>query len=669
MKLNTSTKYYFLLLSLLFLATLNCSLLQKQATNIQLSVLFSDNMVLQRDAKIPVWGTADPGGTVVVEIAGQRRRTTVSQGGDWRLNLRALAVGGPFEMLIIGQDTTAIKNVLVGEVWICSGQSNMEMALRGQGIIKNYREEISNADYPNIRLFQVIHTTSTVPLDSINCPGWDVCSPATIPEFSSVAYFFGRKVFKELGVPVGLIHTSWGGTPAEAWTSAGALKEIPDFRKVVESMESAASTRKQTLEGYQHQLKLRNEKIQSMDAGFENGKAVWNKSHVDAADWKTMDLPTKWENAGYPSLDGIMWFRKEINLPGSMVGTDLTLHLGPINDIDITWFNGQKVGGVSGADIPRKYSIPKSLVRSGKNVIVVRVEDIAYTGGLWGTAEQMFIENAKGGKISLAGTWLNKIGFDSKVLGPRPHSPKDPNRPTVLFNAMIHPLLPFAIQGAIWYQGEANAGRAFQYQTLFPTMISDWRNQWQQGDFPFLFVQLANFMEQKNQPQDDDWAELREAQLKTLSLPNTGMAVAIDIGDALDIHPKNKQEVGRRLALNALKLVYEQDIAHCGPIYKSKTIEGNKIRLTFDHAYDGLMTTAGEELHGFAIAGTDSVFHWAQAEISGDKVVVWNDDISNPQSVRYAWAANPVCNLYNKAGLPASPFRTDSWPGITEGRK
>ncbi len=658
----------FILLSFLF--TLNsCTFSNHPATDIDLPILFSDNMVLQRDKNIPVWGTAVPGGEIIVEIAGQQKSTEVTKDGKWRIDLQPISVGGPYDLIIIGVDTISYKNVMVGEVWICSGQSNMEMALAGWGKINNYKEEIANADYPNIRLFQVKHTTSTQPIDTINCTGWDECSPETISDFSSVAYFFGRKLFKELDIPIGLIHTSWGGTPAEAWTSAEALKKLTDFKDEVDMIESIDLDNTQTIEEYRADIKVRGEKIISGDAGFKNGKPIWNDTQLKLSDWKTMKLPTRWENAGHPYLDGIMWFRKEIDIPQSMTGTDLTLHLGPVNDIDITWFNGIKVGGLSDANIPREYKIPKSLVKPGKNVIVVNVQDIGYSGGMWGTADQMFIVNNKGKKISLAGEWLYKIGFNTKILGPKPRSPEDPNRPTVLYNAMLNPLIPYAIQGAIWYQGESNAGRAHQYQTLFPTMIKDWRSQWNQGDFPFLFVQLANFMELQTEPKDDDWAELREAQLMTLSLPNTGMAVAIDIGDAIDIHPKNKQDVGKRLALNALNLVYDQEIEYSGPIYKSNTIEGNKINLTFDHVYSGLTTPKNEVFKGFSIAGSDKKFYWAQAKIDGNSIVVWNNKVKNPVAVRYAWAANPICNLYNKAGLPASPFRTDSWLGITEGKK
>jgi sialate O-acetylesterase len=643
-----------------------CSSFHDPAADIKLITLFSDNMVLQRDITLPIWGTAEAGGNVTVEIKDQVKTTTVQEDGQWKVHLDKMPAGGPYELLVIGEDTTIFKNVMVGEVWICSGQSNMEMALSGWGKIDNYEEEIANAVYPNIRLFQVKHTTSTLPLDTVNCPGWNECSPGIIPEFSAVAYFFGRKLHKELNIPVGLIHTSWGGTPAESWTSAEALKKMPDFKNEVELIEVTKDVQQQTIEEYQAELKLWDEKTKAGDAGFKNGQPIWNNPALKLSGWKTMNLPARWENAGYPYLDGIMWFRKEIYLPAKMAGTDLMLHLGPVNDIDITWFNGVKVGSMSDASMPRDYKIPKSIVKAGKNVIVVNVQDVGYSGGIWGKAHQLFIENGKGKKVSLAGDWLCKIGFDTKILGKKPRSPADPNRPTVLFNAMLNPLIPFAIRGAIWYQGESNAGRAYQYQTLFPAMIKDWRSQWDQGDFLFLFVQLANFKPLQTEPQDDDWAELREAQLMTLSLPNTGMASAIDIGDADDIHPKNKQEVGRRLALNALHLAYGKNIVYSGPIYKSMKIEGNKIRLNFDHIVGGLEARKGKVLKGFAIAGDDKKFVWANAEIDSETIIVSKPGLDRPVAVRYAWAANPVGNLYNKDGLPASPFRTDSWKGITQ---
>ena len=317
--------------------------------------------------------------------------------------------------------------------------------------------------------------------------------------------------------------------------------------------------------------------------------------------------------------------------------------------------------------IPREYIIPSDLLKAGKNVVAVQAIDIVGYGGFWGKPQQMRLESETGNSIFLTGDWSYSKGIELKDLPRRPQPPTSPNRPTVLYNAMVHPLIPYAIRGAIWYQGESNAERAYQYRTLFPTMIRDWRKNWGQGNFPFYFVQLANFLSVQPEPVDDTWAELREAQLMTLSESNTGMAVIIDVGEANNIHPKNKQDVGKRLALIARNKVYGENIAYSGPIYKSMTVEGNSIHLSFDHVDGGLITRDNEILTGFAIAGADEKFHWADAKIDGETVVVSNLEVTEPVAVRYAWATNPVCNLYNKAGLPASPFRTDSWPGITEG--
>jgi sialate O-acetylesterase len=648
----------------IFLAALlsGCSWLTAPAKHVKLVSLFSDNMVLQRDKPLPVWGTADPGGEVTVRIQQQSKKTKVSDNGTWQVTLDPMPAGGPHELQVIGRETVTLKNVMIGEVWVCSGQSNMEMPVAGWGRVLDYRKEIATADYPNIRLYQVKHTISKTPLDTVNCPGWSACSPETVPEFSAAAYFFGRMLYSELQIPIGLVHTSWGGTVAEAWTSGPALKTMPYFVQKIAEMES---TRTYTMAEYESAMAARKIKIGQGDAGYKNGQPVWNDPQVDLTDWQTMQLPTKWEVAGYPGLDGIMWFRKDIVIPESMLSSDVTLHLGPINDIDVTWFNGEQVGSISDANAHRIYPLAKSLIHSGKNSIVVRVEDIGNVGGLWAEPEQMFLAGGNGQKIPLAGEWRCKIGFDTQTLGPQPQSPDNPNQPSVLFNAMLHPLMPYAIRGAIWYQGESNASRANQYRTLFPLMIKDWRANWQQGDFPFLFVQLANFQKKQTRPEQDSWAELREAQLQTLALPNTGMAITIDIGEVEDIHPKNKQEVGRRLALNALHLVYGKEIEYSGPIYTSMQVEGNKIRLHFDHVAQGLVAKDSNELKGFTICGEDKKFVWATAKIDGETIVVSSPVVAHPVAVRYAWAFNPIANLYNKAGLPASPFRTDTWPGTT----
>lgn len=636
------------------------------ARNIKLPALFSDNMVVQRNRQIPVWGTAEPGGKIEVVFKDNRERTIADKDGKWRVFLKPEPAGGPYKLMVIGEDTTTFQNVLSGEVWVASGQSNMEMPLAGWGKIKNFKQEIAQANYPDIRFLQVTHETSTVPRSDVTVEGgqWQEVSSQTIPNFSAVAYFFGRNLYQNLNIPIGLIHTSWGGTVAEAWTSGTSLKAMPDFAGAVHNIEQGPKTKAELLNDYRQEMKKWEGKIRKKDPGYKKSKAIWAGTDYDDSEWNTMLIPALWEKEVLPGFDGIVWFRKTIEIPENWKGQKLTLSLGPVDDDDITWFNGQKIGQTSGWNQPRAYTIPGNLVKAGKNVITIRVVDTGGGGGIYGNPDALSIAKAldKQASVRLGGAWKFKAGLDLGKIPPAPASPDTPNRPTVLYNAMIHPLIPYAMRGVIWYQGESNAGRAKQYQTLFPLMINDWRRHWGEGNFPFLFVQLANYMARKDQPGESDWAELREAQLKTLSLPYTGMAVAIDIGESGDIHPKNKQEVGRRLALIARAQVYGEQIPFSGPIYHSmKKVEGDKIRLTFDYVDGGLKAEGADELKGFAIAGSDHKFHWAEARIVGDQVVVWSPAVPDPVAVRYAWAANPECNLYNKAGLPASPFRTDNW--------
>jgi len=489
--------------------------------DIKLPAVISDNMVLQRNKKVSIWGWAEPGEEVMVSVSWHRMRWAVTAGdnGKWMFAMNSPKTGGPYEMTFSGKNTITLKNIMVGEVWVGSGQSNMQMSVKSSA---NAEQEIAAADYPDIRLFTVERKVAEQPQS--DCVGnWTLCSPQTVPGFSATAYYFGRELHKELDVPIGLIHTSWGGTPAEAWTRRGVLKEESEAAPILERYEDAVAKYPQAMEEYE-------QKVEEWKRAVEKAKA-------------------------------------------------------------------------EGGKIPRRPGAP---------------------------------------------------------FGPgHPHSPAG------LYNAMIAPLIPYGIGGAIWYQGESNASRAYQYRKLFGCMIQNWRKDWGQGKFPFLFVQLANFMAVKAEPADSAWAELREAQLMTLALPNTGMAVIIDIGEADDIHPKNKQDVGKRLALWALARSYGKELVYSGPIYKSMEIDGEKIILHFDHVGGGLVAGPDEPLKGFAIAGADRKFVWADAKIDGDSVVVSSDEVSTPVAVRYAWADNPVCNLYNKEGLPASPFRTDDWPGIT----
>jgi sialate O-acetylesterase len=502
------------------------------------------------------------------------------------------------------------------------------------------------------------------PKDDISEGEWVECSPETVAGFSAIGYFFGRDLHQELNVPIGLIHTSWGGTVAETWISPNTMSNDPDFReKLVELQQmDLESYRKARLSQVKELL---GGEIPTEDKGMVDGEPVWAGLDYSDGHWRSIKTPMYWENQGYIDIDGIGWYRKEIQLNEDHTNTNITLHLGKVDDSDITFINGIEIGRTENKyDEDRIYTIDKKYLNPGNNMIVVRVQDTGGNGGIWGDPKNQFLAIGNE-KMDISGDWkfrISKAEVGSINVGPNSY-------PTLLFNAMINPLIPYGIKGAIWYQGESNAGRAKQYQRIFPALINDWRNHWQQGGFPFLFVSLANFMEPPKEPGESDWAELREAQTKTLSLPNTGMALAIDIGEADDIHPRNKQDVAKRLALNAFKMAYEKNVVHSGPMYDSVEFKDGKAYISFSETGSGLeVKDRYGYLKGFTVAGPDRKFHWAKAELVDNKtVVVYSEEISNPVSVRYGWANNPDdVNLYNKEGLPANPFRTDDWPGITK---
>ncbi len=483
--------------------------------DVKLPAVISDNMVLQQETPATVWGWADAGENVAVKFAGKSAAAIADGKGKWSAKLDGLTAGTTGEMTIAGKNTLTIKNVLVGEVWVASGQSNMEFRVAST---KDSADEIKAADFPNIRMFTVQKAAKTEPAD--DCVGkWEVCTPQTVPGFSAVGYFFARHIYQTLKLPIGIIHTSWGGTPAEFWTPKPALAANPAFKPIFDSWDKAVATYPQAKEKYEK----------------------------DLAEWK--------EATKTPPTDG---------------------------------------------------SKPPQAPRAPRG------------GDAFGS-------------------------------------------PACLYNGMVAPLTNYTIRGAIWYQGEANAGNPDLYKKLFPTMIKSWRKVWQIEDFPFLYVQLANFMQRHAEPTDTNWARLREAQLETLEVPHTGMAVIIDIGESKDIHPKNKQDVGLRLALWAEATVYYRDQEFSGPLPSGFQIEDGKARLTFRNG-EGMKASDGGKIKGFAVAGEDRKFHWADVDIQGDHVVVFSPEVPNPVAVRYGWDDDPECNLINNTGLPASPFRTDEWP-------
>lgn len=647
------------------------------SADVKLPAVFGDNMVLQRGMAIPVWGWAGPGEQVSVRLGdGAAATATADKDGNWRVNLPAREAGGPLQMKVEGKNTVTFGNVMIGDVWVCSGQSNMQFGLSG---VKDAPAEIAAASYPNIRLFTVPNTVALEPQKDTKGQ-WAACDSQTARNFSAVAYFFGRDLNKALDVPIGLIHTSWGGTPAESWISRAGLAAEPELATFIQRIPTELKSDPQAAKDYEAKMKEWEAKAYFTDPGNKGFGMGWAAADTDTADWKPMAVPGYWEAAGL-MIDGVVWFRKDVQIPAEWAGKDLALSLGPIDDGDTTYFNGTQVGAIGMEtpnwwQAPRRYTVPASLVKAGRAVIAVRIYDRWLNGGFGGVPADLTLAPKDGGTpISLAGQWVYKIEVSRPQPEqpiPQPQAPAGPDNPwipTSLYNAMISPLIPYGIKGAIWYQGESNADRAYQYRTLFRDMISDWRKAWGEGDFTFLFVQLANYQLAQQQPSENSaWAELREAQTMTLSLPRTGMAVIIDVGEAADIHPKDKQTVGARLALAARAVACGQDIVYSGPMYDSMKVEGGKAVLSFKHVGGGLVAH-GEALKGFAVCGADKRFVWADAQISGDQVIVSSAEVPQPAAVRYGWADNPTCDLYNKEGLPASPFRTDDWPGVTANNK
>ncbi len=659
------------------LALFVLSLLNPQG-DLRMPRVFSDHMVLQRQQPIPFFGTARPGTLITVKLENQFATTTTRSDGTWDLKLRSREAGGPFTLEVSGDGYLRYEDVMVGEVWVASGQSNMEWVVGQQNDIPKARAEAN----PNIRMFTVNRKSSETPASDV-LGSWMPATSESVVFMSAVGFWFANDLRKWLNVPIGIISTNWGGTPAEAWMSRTSIKERPNLRYIVDQYMSGLKDFPSRKAAYEKELAEYKARAYAKDTGNEGSLAGYASRNLDTTRWRPVQLPNLLEVTQNDQMDGAVWYRRTVDIPESWSGKPLVLELGTIDDFDDTYFNGRRLGGVDERfeyphATPRRYVIAPTLVQQSNNVVAVRVFDRSGSGGFTGAADTMRIFPADGSAppIPLAGAWMSML--ERRVAPPdpatvgkepeRPYGPGHPWAPGGLWNGMVAPFVGFGIRGTIWYQGESNAERAEEYRELFPALVMDWRRQWNQGEFPFYYVQLANYTARAATPEESFWAELREAQALARRLPNTGMAIAIDVGEANDIHPKNKLEVGRRLSLIALARTYGVDVPSRGPAYKEHVALAGAVRVRFDHAR-GLHTLDGKPPAGFALAGEDKVFHWADAKIDGDTVILRSANVPKPVAIRYAWATNPEVNTYNDAALPMEPFRTDDWPLSTAGKR
>jgi sialate O-acetylesterase len=621
--------------------------------SLRVSRLIGDHMVLQRDTPLLLWGWVEPGNTVRVAVNDRSFVATTAADGGWQVRLPAMPAGGPHTLTFTsGAERIRASDVLVGDVWICSGQSNMEWTVADS---KDAAREIASATDGAIRQFKVPQSWSERPESELTGGTWEVADSAHVATFTAVGYFFARDLRKHVRVPIGLINTTWGGSGITPWMSRQALAlDDAAFEAI---MRRERDHERRLMEA----LRTRLGTVPTRDEGLVDGVAHWAAPALDEAAWSPIEVPKIWESQGYDGLDGVAWYRTTFTLSDVEARSGIRLGLGMIDDGDITWVNGVEIGRTDGWNRTREYDVPSSVLRTGPNVLAIRVQDWQGGGGIHGSQDLVYL-SAGGARRSLGRDWRFRVG--AVMVG------TDGQRinkiPTVLYNRMVHPMLRYRVKGALWYQGESNANTvddALAYRSTFADLITSWRREWK-SDMPFLWVQLASFMApDTTPPATSGWATLRESQSAALTLPRTAQVIAIDVGDADDIHPRNKQDVGARLALAARRVGYGQNVVHSGPVYRAHEMRGDRIAIEFDHVAGGLVAHGGDRVpRGFAIAAEDRKFVWAQARIEGRRVIVWSERVARPVAVRYAWGNNPdQANLYSDAGLPAAPFRTDRW--------
>lgn len=625
---------------------------QLEKQKLEVANIFNDGVVLQRNRPIKLWGMAQYKDKIIVTIQEKTYEAIADEQNEWEVIIEAMKAGGPYELEIkTEEECLLIRDVLFGDVWLCAGQSNMELPITR--VMEKYREEVNRYENPNIRMFRVEAVYDyNKPRKEIAKGTWRAINSENVQKFTSVGYFFAKELYKKYRVPIGLIDTSIGGSSVEAWLSEEILGQFPNVLDEVKDYRDE-KVLKEILDEDQKRVDRWEDKLRQLDKGLNDVNGPWYEHVEDLSEWKVIQVPSEWNTQGLKIAAGVVWFRKEIELTEAMLHKKTRLFLGTIIESDTAYINGVEVGSTGYQYPPRIYDVPEGVLKIGKNVITLRIE-VKGEGGRF-TLDKFYGLECEGKKFDLSGEWQYRVGAETEYLEPQIFLPK---KPLGLYNGMIYPLQNAELQGIIWYQGESNTGNPSQYKERFTTLIKEWRKLWRNSELPFLYVQLTSFGKITDTPCESPWAELREAQLKTLETPYTAMAVTIDVGEWNDLHPLSKKEIGQRLALAARALAYQEDIIYSGPIPEAFELEGHRVIISFNHIGSGLYIRGAEELKEFAISEDGKHYRWANAVIKDNKVMVWHDEIQNPKAVRYAWADSPIlANLCNREGLPASPFQ------------